>query len=163
MLIDPLKYALSWKRVLPNGQEVLGEDLTIEKSYYLECGPDETVYWALWVQDPDPMYEENGSSDDRGTFYTVGRPSKPINPSPSNGAPINTNVSWSNGGGATSYLVYFGTDSTPDSGEYKGEQSGTSYDPGTLAYSTTYYWRIDAKNSAGTTTGDVWSFRTEKE
>ena len=90
-------------------------------------------------------------------------PSKATNPSPSNGASsvsINTNLSWSNGGGATSYRVYFGTDSTPDSGEDKGEQSGTTYDPGTLNYSTTYYWRIDAKNSYGTTTGNVWYFTT---
>ncbi|MCG3141137.1 MAG: Hercynine oxygenase [Anaerolineae bacterium] len=97
------------------------------------------------------------------TYSSPTPPSKATSPSPSNGATgqsINTDVSWSNGGGATSYDVYFGTDSTPDSGEYKGNQSGTSYDPGTLAYSTTYYWRIDAKNSAGTTTGDVWSFTT---
>ncbi len=91
-------------------------------------------------------------------------PSKATNPSPSNGASgvsVTVDPSWSNGGGATSYLVYFGTDSTPDSGEYKGEQTSTSYNPGTLSYSTTYYWRIDAKNSSGTTTGDVWSFTTE--
>ncbi|MFH1616696.1 MAG: carboxypeptidase regulatory-like domain-containing protein [Planctomycetota bacterium] len=91
-------------------------------------------------------------------------PSKATNPVPSNGTTgrsINTDVSWSNGGGATSYNVYFGVDSTPDSGEFKGNQTGTSYDPGTLAYNTTYYWRIDAVNSADTTTGDVWSFTTE--
>jgi hypothetical protein len=56
--------------------------------------------------------------------------------------------------------VYFGTDSTPDSGELKGNQTSFSYNPGTLDYSTTYYWRIDAKNSDGTTTGDVWYFTT---
>ena len=90
----------------------------------------------------------------------------PTNPNPNNGASgvsISTNLSWSDGGGATSYRVYFGTDSTPDSGEYKKEQTSTTYDPGTLSYSMTYYWRIDAKNSDGTTTGDVWSFTTELE
>src|SRR3989304_9194440 len=77
-------------------------------------------------------------------------------PIPSNGATgqsINTDLSWADGGGATSYDVYF-------NGEYRGNQSGTSYDPGTLTYSTTYCWRIDSKNSAGTTTGDVWCFTT---
>ncbi|MHC4704439.1 MAG: hypothetical protein ACYTFQ_28140, partial [Planctomycetota bacterium] len=44
------------------------------------------------------------------------------------------------------------------SGDYKGTQTGTSYDPGPLNSSMTYYWRIDATNSSGTTTGDVWSF-----
>jgi uncharacterized repeat protein (TIGR02543 family) len=96
---------------------------------------------------------------------TVQPPSKPTNPSPSNGATnqsINTNISWANGGGADSYVVYFGTDSTPDESENRGEQTGTTYDPPeTLAYNTKYYWRIKAVNSADTTLGDVWNFTTE--
>ncbi|MCJ7728553.1 MAG: putative Ig domain-containing protein, partial [Sedimentisphaerales bacterium] len=116
-------------------------------------------YFYYWAQDNggnQPQYSEG--------IYVYMPPIKAINPSPTNGATncsISTDTSWSNGGGATSYDVYFGTDSTPDSGEFKGNQGGTTYDPGTLAYSTTYYWRIDAKNSAGTTTGDVWSFTTQ--
>jgi len=103
-------------------------------------------------------------SSGKWTMPFVG-PYKATNPSPSNGATnqsINTDVSWSNGGGATSYDVYFGTDPTPDSGEYKGNRTSTSYNPGTLAYSTTYYWRIDA-NKAGydTTTGNIWHFTTK--
>jgi len=92
-------------------------------------------------------------------------PSKATSASPSNGATnisVSTDVSWSDGGGATSYNVYFGTDSTPDSG-YKGNQTSTSYDPDPLDYDTTYYWRIDAKNSDGTTTGDVWHFTTQED
>jgi len=91
--------------------------------------------------------------------------SKAINPSPSNGATSQSTtlgLSWTNGGEAASYNIYFGTDTTPDSGEYKSNQSVTTYNPGILALTTTYYWRIDAKNSAGTiTTGDVWGFTTE--
>ncbi|MHC4121667.1 MAG: hypothetical protein ACYSWO_29695, partial [Planctomycetota bacterium] len=68
--------------------------------------------------------------------------------------------SWANGGGATSYGIYFGTGRSFRSGDYKGTQTGTSYDPGTLYSGTTYYWRIDARNTAGTTTGDVWRFTT---
>jgi len=93
-------------------------------------------------------------------------PSKAINPSPSNtatGRSINTDISWSDGDGATSYDVYFGTDSTPDSDEFKGNQTSISYDLGLLNYNTTYYWRMDAKNANGTTTGDLWSFTTEIE
>ena len=94
------------------------------------------------------------------SFTTVAQPpalpSKPINPSPGNGATgvsINPTLAWTNGGGATSYNVYF-------NGQSKGNQTGASYNPGPLAYNTTNYWQIDAVNAGGTTTGDTWSFTT---
>jgi hypothetical protein len=45
-------------------------------------------------------------------------------------------------------------------GNPQGNQEGTGFDPGMLAYDTTYYWRIDEVNDAGTTTGVEWSFTT---
>ncbi|MFC1763486.1 CARDB domain-containing protein [Planctomycetota bacterium] len=93
------------------------------------------------------------------------KPIKANNPKPSKGAANQSttiSLSWSNGGHATSYDIYFGTDSTPDSGESKGNQSGRTYNPGTLQYNTTYYWRIDAKNAQGTTTGAIWNFTTKQ-
>ncbi|MFH1226477.1 MAG: SBBP repeat-containing protein, partial [Planctomycetota bacterium] len=88
---------------------------------------------------------------------------QPISPTPANNA-INvittTQLSWGVVSGATSYDVYFGTTSP---GTFKGNQAGTSYDPGELSYSTPYYWRIDSKNAGGTTTGQVWSFTTQAE
>ena len=95
---------------------------------------------------------------------TTGGGSKATGPDPSHGeinVSVNKSLSWTAGTGATKHLVYFGTDSTPDDGEYKGEQSGTSYDPpGNLSANTTYYWRIDERTRNGTTQGDVWSFTT---
>ncbi len=91
-------------------------------------------------------------------------PGKATNPDPPDGATdvsINADLSWTAGENTMSHDVYFGTDSTPDIGEYQGNQTSTTYDLGTLEYSTTYYWRIDEINSYGTTTGDVWSFTTE--
>ena len=93
-------------------------------------------------------------------------PNKPVSPSPVNGTSglsLNTDISWADGGGGTlSYDVYFGLDSMPDSGELVATgQAATSFNPGPLAYDTTYYWRIDAKNAGGPTTGDVWSFSTK--
>jgi len=44
---------------------------------------------------------------------------------------------------------------------YKGNQTATSYDPGTLAVGTTYYWRIDEVHGSITEKGTVWSFTTE--
>ncbi len=93
-------------------------------------------------------------------------PGQASNPSPPDGATdVSTNVilSWTGGSGATSYDVYFGTDPTPDAGEFQGNQAGTSFDPGPLAFDTTYYWRIDSVNSAGTTTGLFWDISTEPE
>jgi hypothetical protein len=48
--------------------------------------------------------------------------------------------------------------------EFKGNQTGTTYDPGILLDNTTYYWRIDEVNPSEVDspwTGDVWSFTTE--
>jgi len=77
------------------------------------------------------------------------------------GIGINTDLGWTAGGDTTSHDVYFGTDSTPDASESQGSQAGTTFDPGTLVNSTTYYWRIDEVNAEGTTSGAVWSFTTE--
>jgi len=87
-------------------------------------------------------------------------PGPATKPIPSNSAadvPISQILSWTAGARAASHDVYFGTSNPP---ALKGNKSGTTYNPGTLALNTTYYWRIDEKNSLGTTTGTVWSFTT---
>lgn len=91
-------------------------------------------------------------------------PAAPTTPSPlsgTTGANVATVVSWQAATGATAYDVYFGVDSSLDATAYQGTQTGTSFSPGTLAYATTYYVRIDAANPTGTTTGAVWNFTTE--
>ncbi|MEA2054153.1 MAG: M28 family peptidase [Candidatus Thermoplasmatota archaeon] len=97
-------------------------------------------------------------------------PNVPSNPSPANGATgigINTDISWTGGdpdpGDTVTYDVYFGTDSTPDSTELVSSgQTTTVYDPGTLSYSTTYYWQIVAKDNWGEVSGgEIWHFTTE--
>jgi len=66
-------------------------------------------------------------------------------------------LSWTPGSDATSYDVYFGKSSP---GTFQGNQTATIFDPGTMAYSTQYYWRIDSVNGWGKTTGEVCSFVT---
>lgn len=75
--------------------------------------------------------------------------------------PIDGSLRWQDGGYADIYDVYLGTD--PDSLVLlSANQDATNYTPAAdLEYETVYYWRIDSKNSNGTTTGDVWSFTTE--
>jgi len=91
-------------------------------------------------------------------------------PSPINYAQevsVTAQLSWTAGAGAASHDVYLGTSfsdvntanhSTP-AGIWKGNQLGTSYNPGTLATTQTYYWRIDEVNST-TLKGRVWRFTT---
>jgi hypothetical protein len=106
---------------------------------------------------PDRNYKMQAARDLVGALVP---PGQATNPSPGNGATgvsTSADLSWTAGSGATSHDVYFGTLTTPP---FIQNQTGTTYDPGTLAVSTTYYWRINEKNDAGTTTGVLWSFTT---
>ncbi len=93
-------------------------------------------------------------------------PDQVINPDPPDGQ---TNVqlwpelSWDPSERASSYDIYFGTDPSPDQGEFIGNQSGITYNTNELNHDITYFWRIDAVNAAGTTTGTIWQFTTIEE
>ena len=102
---------------------------------------------------------------------TAPTPSKATSPNPSDTATdvnVTTNLTWTAGAKTSSHNVYLGTDSsavtaaTTSSSEFKGNQASTTYDPITLAYLSTYYWRIDEVNDTYSTTtkGDTWSFTT---
>jgi len=80
-------------------------------------------------------------------------------------------LSWSPGDYAVSHQVYFGTDeeavksANAGSPEYEGTKAlgSQSYDPGKLAWETTYYWRVDEVNSVNPDSpwiGSIWSFTT---
>ena len=77
-------------------------------------------------------------------------------------------LSWTQGAGATSHDVYFGTNfndvndanRTNPLGVLKSQgQMVNTYDP-TLAPYTTYFWRIDEVNRPGIRKGEVWDFMT---
>jgi hypothetical protein len=87
-------------------------------------------------------------------------PSPPVLASPANGATgvsVTTVLSWNAASGATSYGVYFGATSPPP---LIVTTAATSYNPGTLAAGTTYYWQIVASNTAGSVNSATWSFTT---
>ncbi|MHC4546030.1 MAG: hypothetical protein ACYSYL_16175, partial [Planctomycetota bacterium] len=87
-------------------------------------------------------------------------PGPASNLAPVNGATDvdpNADLSWTAGIYATSHDVCFGTSNPPP---FVVNQTGTTFDPGTMAVGTTHYWRIDAVNVWGTATGTVWSFTT---
>jgi len=93
-------------------------------------------------------------------------PNPPSNPDPSNGAinvPINKVLGWTctdpDPLDTLSYDVYFGTSLTPP--KVSTHQSGTTYNPGTLAQTTLYHWKIVAfDNHEASTAGSLWSFTT---
>jgi hypothetical protein len=92
----------------------------------------------------------------------AGLPGQASDPSPSDGARKIKNpviLSWTPGTDAESDDVYFGTSS--GSLTFQGNQTETSFDPGSLAGKTNYYWRIDGVNAQGTTTGIEWTFKTK--
>ena len=93
-------------------------------------------------------------------------PSAPSNPSPSDGAldvDLDANLSWTCSdpdGDSLTYDVYFGTSSPPT--QVAWNQSTTTFDPGTLDFYTTYYWKIVAwDNHDDSTAGPIWDFTTE--
>jgi outer membrane protein assembly factor BamB len=83
------------------------------------------------------------------------------NPYPSNGATDAwpTDLTWKAGADTASQDVYFGTDSSP---AFVVNQTASIFDPGPIAPSKTYYWRIDGINPIGKTTGELWRFTTSR-
>jgi hypothetical protein len=99
-------------------------------------------------------------------LFSNNPPNTPSDPSPVNHAPdqsIDVDLSWTGGdpdaGDTVTYDVYFGTSTSPPL--VSNDQSGTTYEPGTLSYNTKYYWKIVATDNHGaSTTGPLWDFKT---
>ncbi len=110
--------------------------------------------------------DDTDSWDAQRITVTLGLPAAASSPFPANNSTsqqITANLDWGTAARATSYRVYFGTDSTPDAGEFQGTTSSSSWNLPNLAYDQTYYWRVDTVNSAGTVTGPTWSFTTRPQ
>ncbi len=90
------------------------------------------------------------------------------NPDPANGSTdISINLAqlnWTNGAGAVTNELYFGT----DPGSLTLVQSGslaTSWNitGGPLNYSTTYFWKVNEIGDTCNQSGPIWSFTTEQD
>jgi len=103
----------------------------------------------------------DGEPDAAPLLHVVGLIEVADNPSPADGAIDvlpETILAWSPGFTGVSRDVYFGTENPPAKLE---TTTGTTFDAGMLATSTTYYWRIDEVDASGKKhTGPVWSFST---
>jgi hypothetical protein len=115
-----------------------------------------TYYWRV------DAYNGDGVTD--GTlwhFTTCIMPSKATGPDPENGAvdvPVDCLLRWNSSTNCDGYVVYFGNSSTAL--DNVGVVAFNIYMPPTLKRNTRYYWRVDAYNGAGVTTGDLWTFKT---
>ena len=106
-------------------------------------------------------------------YVSGGEPNTATNPNPADQAvdvSTEADLSWTAGANAADvngHDVYFGTDynsvadANHSSAEFKGNQTATTYDPGTMSNNTTYYWAIDEINDANVWEGEVWNFTTE--
>ncbi len=70
---------------------------------------------------------------------------------------VTTQLHWDEVARADSFRVFFGTMSVPP---LVATQTLISYSPDTLLFDTQYFWRIEAFNDVGTTSGPEWSFTT---
>ena len=107
----------------------------------------------------------------KGDIWSFTTPGAVGNPQPANGTAdvqLIATLSWTPADNAASHEVYFGTDAdavknaTTASPEYIGPRSlgAASYDPGGLAWDSSYAWRVDEVYPTETVKGLVWTFTT---
>ena len=123
-----------------------------------------TYYWRI-----DEVNDTEPNSPWKGDVWSFTVPPRTAYaPNPANGAESvdpDVELNWTAGLGAALHAVYFGdnfddvNNATGDSG-----QTTTTYTPGPLKLTKTYYWRVDeygAGRGSETHKGDVWSFTTQ--
>ena len=151
------------KRLQLYGEQLTGARYANGDVVYLETAAwdtdtDRDLYFSLWGSEPLPSKATTPAPTDAADDVTLDQ----------------ATLTWVDGGGATSYDVYYGNnadvlaavDNTDTTGIYRGNQAGTSFTVAGVILGSPYeyvvnrYWRIDSVNAGGTTKGDVWSFTT---
>ncbi|HNW61303.1 MAG TPA: T9SS type A sorting domain-containing protein, partial [bacterium] len=125
-------------------------------SYSVSLSYSTTYYWRVSATN-----SSGTSSWSSRSFNTMDEPLQPPDPpvlnSPGNGVSgisISSTLSWNAAARATSYTLQVATNSSFSNLVINQSGiSGTSYSV-SLSYSTTYYWRVNAANSAGVS---MWS------
>jgi hypothetical protein len=128
-----------------------------------------TYYWKIITWD-NRGASTSGPVWDFSTEAAVNHPPYlPSDPTPSNHANdvyVLTDLAWNGGdpdpGDTVTYDVYFGIANPPP--KVIGNQSSTTYDPGTMNYLTTYHWRIVAWDAhEASIQSSLWDFTTAAE
>ncbi len=122
-----------------------------------------SYYWKIVAHDDHSNFTEGTI----WSFSTIANqpPSSPSDPMPIDGAvnqPIDTTLSWTCSdpeNNPITYNIYFGTDNPPSL--VLSGQSETTFNPGTIAYNISYYWKIVAHDDhSNFTEGTIWNFST---
>jgi hypothetical protein len=147
-----------------------GQKYSIVMEYYENTGDARAIlYWSTpyWLSPYQPK-----QIIPQGAFSLPLRARSPNPPIGAVDVPQTSILRWTAGEVAASHDVYFGEDAnavadanTTTTDIYRGRQAldDASFDPGTLEWNKTYYWRIDEVNAAnpeGPWKGGVWSFTT---
>jgi hypothetical protein len=132
--------------------------------YPMPLEPGATYYWRV-----DTTSTAGVLSTGSVWSFTV-MPVTATVPSPADGASwlvfSGQTLSWKVGQNAPTHDVYFGTDKAAveagDASVLKASSlADATFETGALEPSTTYYWRVDEIDAAGSKfVGDVWSFTT---
>jgi hypothetical protein len=106
------------------------------------CGNNSSVIWNFTTACATPGIPGNESPNNASTEVTVA-----------------ADLDWGNCSDATYYQVYFDINSSPVN--LIGSPNASNLSLPALNSSTTYYWKIVAKNGCGgSTNGSIWSFTT---
>lgn len=172
VLLDLTKVKLTWEDNTENETGFSIERSTGDTENFLpiaEVGANRTIYIdSLLVEETQYYYRVMAFNEDQTSGYdglasvrTLGLTSLPLQvrgPSPEDQETLVESLPtlrWDRSLNADHYDIYFGHEDPPP---YLTNQAETSFKPGKLEKGRRYYWRIDAKNSNGTTTGQRWSF-----
>jgi len=161
--------AINWYSNSSGTWQIFGSNISIENGTYSQINSNfsnfATTYW-WYVSVTDDIYT-NSSPIFHFTTKVNLPPYTPSDPDPQDGETdvnIGADLSWSGGdpnGDSVTYDVYFGDNNPPS--KVKSNQSGTTYNTGTLDFETEYFWKIVSWDEFGySTSGPVWSFTTEE-
>jgi hypothetical protein len=122
----------------------------------------ETYYWKIVAKDAHGTTSSPVRSFTTGSCQLLPLAVQLLGPADgATNVAINQSVTWAGGasqcGLAGSFDVYFGTVSPPP---FAANTTLKYWAPGTLAYNTTFYWKVVAKDGNGSTSSTERSFTT---
>lgn len=95
-----------------------------------------------------------------GSAIILGQSSDPIPENNALNVEVQPTLEWTNGENTEIIDLYFGTENPPVIPVLENVAAIEFYETEELEPETTYYWKVDCKNEAGTVNGQVWSFIT---